>query len=125
MSKVVAVFILILVCAVPVGFLGWKSAHSALEFEPVPKAIGESTPVKVRVTNPYGVRHVSASIVQDGTRTMLEEKSQRANRFMFWKTNLPPSDFSFEAGRAKAPSLKEGKARVIVEAQSNDLRGAV
>ena len=35
-----------------------------------------------------------------------------------------PSTFTFEAGKTKAPNLKEGKARIVVEAVSNDLRGS-
>lgn len=125
MSKVVALFLLIVVCAVPVGFLAWRSTHSVLSFEPAPKAIGESTTVRVKIANPHGARRISAFIEQDGARTALAEAKQPANRFMFWKLHLPASEFQFEAGRAKAPSLKEGEARLIVEAQANDLRAAV
>ena len=125
MSKVVALPLLILLCAGAVGALEWKSAHTVLAFDPAPKAIGESTPVRVRVANPHGARRLSAFLEQNGTRAALAETNQPANRFMFWKLHLPASEFSFEAGRAKAPALKEGKARLIVEAQSNDLRASV
>ncbi len=125
MSKVVLLLLLACICAGGFAFLEWKSTHTSLAFDPVPKAIGESTGLRVRVANAHGVRHLSASIEQNGTRFPLAEENRPANRFTFWKLHLPESQFSFEAGRAKAAALKEGKARVIVEAQSNDLRASV
>jgi murein DD-endopeptidase MepM/ murein hydrolase activator NlpD len=43
---------------------------------------------------------------------------------LLWKRNEQPRTITFEAGRKKAPELKEGKARLVVEAVSNDLRGS-
>ena len=43
---------------------------------------------------------------------------------MFWSRHQPPRTVTFEAGKNRAPDLKEGKARMVVEAVSNDLRGS-
>ena len=53
----------------------------------------------------------------------METKSP-ANRLKFWLAQVPDQDIHFNAGSKEAPNLKEGKARLVVEAQSNDFRGA-
>jgi len=122
MAKLIAA-ILMAVAACGVILLA-LSTHSGLTFNPQPKVIGISTPVTVRLANPHGVRRITATLEQDGTSTPLSETSEAATRIMFWRAHRPPQEFRFVAGQSKAPTLKEGRARVIVEAQSNDLRGA-
>ncbi len=122
MAKVVAVILVALAACGVVLFA--LSTHSDLTFNPQPKVIGISTPVTVRIANPYGVRHITATIEQDRTSIPLSETSEAATRIMFWRAHRPPHEFRFVAGQSKAPALKEGRARVIVEAQSNDLRGS-
>ena len=51
-----------------------------------------------------------------------QESRRRALNFGWRSGRL--QEIAFTAGKKKAPNLKEGKARLIVEAQSNDLRGA-
>jgi Peptidase family M23 len=121
MAKVIAV-ILIGVAACGVILLA-LSTHSGLTFNPQPKVIGISTPVTVHIANPHGIRRITAIVEQEGTSTPLSEDGEAATRFMFWRADRPPREFRFVAGQSKAPALKEGRARVVVEAQSNDLRG--
>jgi len=106
------------------GVVLWvTSAHSTLAFEPPPKAIGESTPVIVRIDNPHGVRHVAAHIEQNGAvHTILIQDKKPITRFTFLRVHLPPQGLRFMAGKQTAPDLKEGKARLIFEVQSNDFR---
>ncbi len=40
---------------------------------------------------------------------------------LFWQRHAAPRLYMFDAGKTKAPNLKEGKARLVVEAVSNDL----
>jgi len=122
MAKVVAV-VLVGIAACGVILLA-LSTRSGLTFDPQPKVIGISTPVTVRIANPHGIRRITATVEQEGTSTSLSENSEAATRFMFWRAHRPPREFHFVAGQSKAPALKEGRARVIVEAQSNDLRGS-
>src|SRR5437773_1702061 len=98
------------------------SGHSVVSLAPV-FFIGASTPVSAQVTNPHGVRAIRAHVEQNGTAYPLLEETSAATRFL-WKRHEAPRTVTFEAGKQKAPELKEGKARVVVETISNDLRGS-
>jgi len=98
------------------------STNTALEMTPPVKTIGVSTPVAVKLSNPHGVRHAIAYLEQNGARYPLYEETAPARRF-FWNRHVPSRTIAFQAGKSKVPNLKEGKARLIVEAVSNDLRG--
>ena len=111
----------ILLGGVAVGLYA-VSTHSSLAFDPPPAVIGTATPVSVRIANPHGVRASAARIEQDGQQHHVDQVNRPASRFTFWRTHAAARDFHFIAGKDRAPQLKEGKARLIVEAQSNDLR---
>ena len=115
--------IIIVVCLVVVGTIALflRSGHSTVTLTPV-KSVGISTPVSVRVANPHGVRSVTAYLEQNGTRYPLMEQTVPSRRvFLNGKSD---QTYAFEAGKNKAPNLKEGKARLVVEAVSNDMRGS-
>jgi len=99
------------------------SDHTALSMEPAVKTVGIATPVTVLVSNPHGARRISAYLEQGGARYPLYEENAPARR-LFWHHSEPPRKVAFEAGKNKAPNLKEGTARLVVEAESNDLRGS-
>ena len=92
-------------------------------FSPQPTAIGVNTPVTVHVANPHGLRQLTAILEQDGARTTIDEIKNPADRLKFWLAQFPAQEIHFDAGSKEAPNLKEGKARLVVEAQSNDFRG--
>ena len=104
--------------------LFWMSSHSAVTFDPLPKAIGPDTPIRVHAVNPNGVRHVTAWIEQGGTSATLLEARNPPARLTFWRKHSGPQDFPFVAARNSVVTLKEGKARIVFEATSNDLRGS-
>jgi murein DD-endopeptidase MepM/ murein hydrolase activator NlpD len=87
------------------------------------KTIGIATPVSVAIDNPHGVRRVSAYVEQGGTRYPVLDETAPSHRFGFFGHHEPARHLTFEAGKNKAPGLKEGKARLIVETVSNDFRG--
>jgi murein DD-endopeptidase MepM/ murein hydrolase activator NlpD len=99
------------------------SGHSVLSFNPSVTAVGVSTPVTVTVLNPHGVREVSAHLEQNGATYAVFEQKLPSTR-LFWHRHEAAHSFTFDAGKSKAPELKEGKARLVVEAISNDFRGA-
>src|SRR5947209_16956035 len=99
------------------------SGHSAVIIAPAVTTVGITTPVTVRVENPHGVRRVSAYLEQNGAQYPLLDQAAPSTR-LFWHRHDPPQRFTFEAGKNKAANLKEGKARLVVEAVSNDLRGS-
>jgi len=118
-----AIIIVAAVLVVGVLALLGMSGHTAVNLALPVSVIGVSTPVSVQVSNPHGVRAIRAYVEQNGTSYPLFEETAPATRFL-WKRNEAPRTVTFEAGRQKAPALKEGKARVVVETISNDLRGS-
>ena len=124
MGKVIALIMLFALIATPIATLFFLSSHTKLAFDPQPKDIGVNTPVAVRFSNPHGLRHFTASIEQNGASTLLIDNKSKADRLKFWLAQVPEQDVRFNAGSKEAPNLKEGKARLVVEAQSNDFRGA-
>ncbi len=98
------------------------SGHTAVSLTPV-KSVGVGTPVTVKLDNPHGVRRISAFLEQSGTRYPLYDETAKSSR-LFWKRHETPRTVTFEAGKNKAPNLKEGKARLVVETVSNDFRGS-
>jgi murein DD-endopeptidase MepM/ murein hydrolase activator NlpD len=123
MGKIIAFVMLVALIGTPIATLFFLSAHARLAFDPQPKNIGVNTPVTVRVSDPHGVRRFSASIEQNGTSTPLMETKNPSDRLKFWLAQVPEQAIRFNAGSKEAPNLKEGKARLVVEAQSNDFRG--
>jgi hypothetical protein len=94
-----------------------------MSLTPPVKTIGVSTPVTVKAFNPHGERRLTAYIEQNGARSPLFDQTSPATRF-FWQRSAPPRLYMFDAGKTKAPNLKEGKARLVVEAVSNDMRAS-
>ena len=124
MGKIIAILMIVAVIAIPLVTLYALSSHTALTFEPAPSTIGVNTPVTVQVANPHGIRDFTASLEQNGATTKLFETKKPADRWKFWHADFPDEDIHFNAGSKEAPNLKEGKARLVIQAQSNDFRGA-
>src|SRR5437764_858991 len=98
------------------------SSKTVVTIAPEVKIVGVTTPVTVKITNPHGVRHISAYIEQNGARSVLSEVKTPAHRIM-WRRNQAPQTLTFDAGKSKAPALKEGDARIVVETDADDLAG--
>jgi murein DD-endopeptidase MepM/ murein hydrolase activator NlpD len=122
MGKIIAFIMLLVLIGTPLATLYFLSSHTALAFHPRPEDIGVSTWVAVRVSNPHGERELTAWIEQNGMKTVLMQMKSPADRFKFWRAQVPDQDLHFMAGSKEAAKLQEGKARLVVEAQSNDLR---
>jgi murein DD-endopeptidase MepM/ murein hydrolase activator NlpD len=67
----------------------------------------------VHVNDPRGVSKVTASVEQNGGRYVVWETAQ--------PTKVNDNTWSFTAGVKATPQLRDGKAKLIVEATSNDL----
>ena len=98
------------------------SGHTAIEVTPPVTTIGASTPVTVRLTNPHGVREVRGFVTQGGVEYPVFDSKSAATR-LFWHTHEPPLAVIFNAGKSQAANLKDGPARLTVEAESNDFVG--
>lgn len=124
MGKIIAFIMLLILVATPLATLFFLSAHTRLAFAPPPHDIGVNTWVAVRVSNPHGTRRFTATIEQNGMTATLTETKTPADRWKFWLAQVPDQEIHFLAGSKEAPKLAEGKARLEVQAQSNDFRGA-
>ncbi len=123
MAKFLTVLIfIVLILAGGLVALFAMSSHTELAFNPAPATLGATTPIAVRITNPHGVRAITARIEQNGSSTVINQETKPATRFTFWRTHAGPEIVHFIVGKDRASHLNEGKAQVIVEVQSNDLR---
>lgn len=121
--KKAAIISIVVLLLIVVGAGLALSTTPVVTIDPAIKSVGESTRVKVHVANPHGVRRVYAWIEQNGKGFPLFEAKNPSRRFVF-SGNEPPQEYSFVAGKSKAPELKEGKAKLFVHVQSNDLRAS-
>jgi hypothetical protein len=119
--RFILIIVVLLLIAVP-STLFFLSSGTGIEVTPQVKAIGDSTPVPVVLNNPHGVRSVKAILEQDGKTYPIAGPQEPAHRFRFFK-NAKPFNVTMNVGRGNAPALHDGKAKLSVEAQSNDMRG--
>lgn len=112
-----------LVILVPVILL-ILSSSSVVKFQPPVTTIGIETPVHVRVENPHGFRRLTAWVEQNGARQQVFETTSPSRRLRFLGGSQPPAEVVFPAGTKKAPALKDGKGRLVVEVVANDFRGS-
>jgi hypothetical protein len=88
-------------------------------------AIGTVTPIQVHVENSHGVRRLTGVIEQGGSRYTVFDVHEAPHRVMFWRRHEAPLIKTFQVGKQQAPALHDGKAKLMIEAESNDLRGRV
>ncbi len=104
--------IVVVIIVLPVA-LFVRSTTPVLDVPPYVTTLGQSTPIVVHVVNKRGVRKLTAAIEQNGAR------------YEVWQLPAPSSkaeeEFKFNAGTTTTPQIKDGKAKLIVEATSNDL----
>ena len=99
------------------------SATPALDLPSSVTALGAATTISVRVRAPHGTRRLTAYVEQNGVRSTVFEINQPARRFL-WQRHVSDSIVHFTAGVKATPSLKDGPARLTIEATSNDLRAS-
>jgi len=105
--------IILLVILVPVVFVVVRSATPVIDLNAHITNLGQTTNVSVHVSDPRGVREVTASVEQNGARYPVWEMAQ--------PSKAQDNTWSFTAGAKTTPQLHDGKAKLIVEATSNDL----
>ena len=121
MKKLLIPVVLIIV-AVPV-LLFFLSARPTVAVDKPPSAIGSETPINLRIESPHGVRRIAGVMEQNGARYPVFERVEPASRWMFWRKRKAPATVTFPVGRKLTPALKDGKAKLRITAQANDLRG--
>ena len=118
--KIFLLFI-ILFCLVGAVVLFALSSTPVITLASSLSGLGQSTPISVSISDPHGIKSVKAWVEQNGVRYPVWETSAPARRIM-WQRGVGPSEWTFKAGVQNVPQLKDGKARLIVEATSNDFR---
>jgi murein DD-endopeptidase MepM/ murein hydrolase activator NlpD len=97
----------------PIAILLLRSATPVLDLPSPVASLGQATSITLRVRDPRGVRKVEAFVEQNGAR------------FPVWQLAQPSgaadNTWSFAAGTKTTPQLRDGQAKLIVEATSNDL----
>ncbi len=105
--------------AVALAIFGWfwiSGKQAELKFAHPVSAIGTVTPIVVQVDDPAGVKSFSASVEQGGQSQIVYEDKTKSRQ----KSRI----YSFTAGKQQAAFLKEGTAKIVVKASTNDFRGA-
>src|SRR2546423_3696458 len=115
------IVIIILFVVLPLTFLLALSATPIVSLPPALTALGQATPITIHVSDPHGIRGITAFVEQNGVRYKAWETMQPARRF-FWQRGVADSTWNFTVGARNTPELKDGKARLIIEATSNDFR---
>ncbi len=112
MRKVIVV-VIVLVVLVSIAFVVARSATPVIDLPSSVITLGQATPITVDIHDPHGVRRLAAFVEQNGARYQVFELAQ--------PSNLADTTANFTAGVKTTPQLKDGKAKLILEATSNDL----
>jgi hypothetical protein len=117
----VIIVVLSAILVIDLCSLWFQSSLTAVALMPELKTIGPHTEVDVQAMNPHGVRRVTAWIEQDGSRFQVFQE-KKPGHWWRWPRNQPPTLVRFEIGKQNVPALKDGKARLVVEAVGDDFR---
>ena len=112
---------MLLIVAAPAA-LFLTSNGTKITVDPTVKVIGYETPVHLRLTNPHGTRLVAVTIEQDGKSYPFISAESPVHR-IFVQRHAAAHDVTVNVGKKSAPDLHDGKAKLILTAVSNDLRG--
>ena len=113
------VVLLLLVCPAVLFFV---SSAPSVTVESPPSVVGVETPIKVRIDSPHGVRRVTATVEQNGNRYPVLDHTNAPSRILFWRRRQSSAEVTTSVGRKITPALKDGKAKLLITAQANDLR---
>jgi hypothetical protein len=108
-----AIVVVIVLVVLLLVLLAARSAIPVLDLPPAADSLGQATPITVHVHDPRGIRSVHAFVEQNGARYEVFATVQPSNSL--------DTTWNFTAGVKTTPQLQEGKAKLIVEATSNDL----
>jgi murein DD-endopeptidase MepM/ murein hydrolase activator NlpD len=97
----------------PIGVLVGCGSAPTIDLPMQVTTIGQATPVSVHVIDPHGIRNLSATLEQNGASYPVWQMAQ--------SSKAKEGTFNFTAGVKTTPQLKDGKAKLIVEATSNGM----
>jgi hypothetical protein len=105
--------VILLVIVVPIIVVVARSATPSIDLPTAVSTIGQATPISIHASDPRGIRSVTAMVEQSGASYPVWQLTQ--------PSKAKDSTWNFTAGVKTTPQLKDGKAKLIVEATSNDL----
>ena len=105
--------------------LMFLSTGTLIAVNPPVTVIGQETPVRIELRNAHGIRDLKIAVEQNGKRYPVFTESKPTHRFLFLSERNGVRDVVAHAGKKDAPALVDGKAQLIIDATSNDLRGQV
>lgn len=111
MRKIYLVVIVIVVL-LPIALLLGRSATPVVDLSPPINTLGQTTPISVHIRDPRGIRSGVAYIEQNGAQYRVWQLER--------PSKLPDSTWNFTAGVSATPQLKDGQAKIVIEATSND-----
>lgn len=112
MRKIIIAVIAVVVLS-PIALKLALSATPVVDLSSPVTTLGQATLITVHVRDPRGVRRLAAFVEQNGARYRVWELAQ--------PSRVSDSTWNFTAGINTTPQLQEGKAKVVIEATSNDL----
>jgi murein DD-endopeptidase MepM/ murein hydrolase activator NlpD len=98
------------------GVIFFSGKETGIKLAKPAPAIGAATTISVEADGPAGVKAFSAAVEQEESSQLVYEDDTASSQ--------PSRIYTFTAGRKLAPFLKEGPAKLVLKAKSNDLRGA-
>jgi murein DD-endopeptidase MepM/ murein hydrolase activator NlpD len=98
------------------GVIFFSGKETGIKLAKPAPAIGAATSISVEADGPVGVKAFSAAVEQGDNGQLVYEDETASKQ----KSRI----YTFTAGRKLAPFLKEGPAKLVLSAKSNDLRGA-
>src|SRR5262249_52812429 len=113
---------LVVIALVVVAALFFLSSRPVLEGMSPPSVVGANTPIKLKIQSRHGVRGVAGVVEQNGTRYPGLDGARPASRLSLVRRQAGAGEMTVSVGRKITAALKDGKARLLIEAQSNDLR---
>ena len=108
-------FVLLGIAVVAFAIVFFRSATPVIDLSNVGAALGQASPITVHVRDAHGVRKASAYLEQNGARYPVWSMTQASKS--------ADNTWTFTTGIKTTPQLRDGKATLIVEASSNDMRG--
>ena len=119
----IIITVLVIFLAVSLVLLLALSTSPVISLPASVTAIGQATPVTLQIHAPHGARKAAVFIEQNGVRYPAWEAAQPSKRIR-WQLGVPDSVSNFTVGTRTSPQLKDGPAKLIAEATSNDFRGS-
>ena len=122
--KIGLIILAALLLGIPMVFM-FLSTGTQININPPVAVIGFDTPIRMELRNAHGIRTVKVTVEQSGKRATTFEENKPAHRLTFFGERNGVRDVVAHAGKKEAAFLVDGKAHVVIDATSNDLRGQV